>query len=355
MVVVGTSYLTKYRAAMEPAVTREILFGYFAGTSTALQKKLIETWVKEGNNRELFFQWLYEWEQKNIQYQVNVEAGIERHRAWILSLDGRPEQEPGRAEPRSLRVLWLAATIVLLSAFLGWLLRDRILFREFSTGYGEIKKVMLDDGSRVVLNANSVLKVPRKVFRKPRREVFLDGEASFDIVHTRDSRRFFVRAKDGVEVEVLGTVFNVYSRSSGTKVVLEQGRVQLSYHDGNQRGSIVMKPGDLATVDPDGNFRMSHTEQPQQYAAWKYHRFVFEDLPFRQVGQKLEEVFGTRIVIEDEVLAGEPVTGSFTALDAEELLDILSEAKHFSYTRKGDGLVVIPGGNLPRNPPAPGE
>ncbi|ODS82117.1 MAG: hypothetical protein ABS46_09780 [Cytophagaceae bacterium SCN 52-12] len=329
---------------MKPAITKEILFSYFAGTSTALQKKLIETWVKEEDNRELFFQWLFEWEQKNVQYHVNVDAGIERHRKWVLSL--KDHDEPAALEIQKkrlsgLRRWWIAASIVVLCASLGWVAKEKILFREFSTQYGEIKKMTLSDGSKVVLNANSTLKVPRVSFKNSRREVYLTGEASFEVVHTSDHRRFLVHANDGIEVEVLGTIFNVYSRSSGTKIVLEEGKVQLNYKEGSRRGSVVMQPGDLATVDPDGSFRMTQTEQPHQYTAWKYHRFIFDDLPFSEVGQKLEEVFGTRIIIEDKELAAEPVTGSFPALDAEELLDVLKEAKGFSYTRKGNEILIV--------------
>ncbi len=333
---------------MKPAITKEILFSYFAGTSTALQKKLIETWVKEGDNRELFFQWLFEWEQKNIQYHVSVDAGIKRHREWLSSLKNHdePALKPREEHIPGLRRWWIAASVILFCIALGWVTKERILFREFSTQYGEIKKMTLNDGSKVVLNANSTLKVPRMAF-KDSREVYLSGEASFDVIHTSDHRRFLVHANDGVEIEVLGTTFNVYTRSLGTKIVLEEGKVQLNYKEGSQRGSVVMKPGDLATVDPDGSFRMTHTEQPGQYTAWKYHRFIFDDLPFSEVGQKLEEVFGTRIIIEDKELAAESITGSFPALDAEELLDVLKEAKGFSYIRKGDQLRVISGKNVP--------
>lgn len=335
---------------MKPAITKEILFSYFAGTSTALQKKLIETWVKEGDNHELFFQWLFEWEQKNIQYHVNVDAGIERHRRWVLSLkDHDKPAVPEIQEKRisGLRRWWIAASFVLFCISLGWMAKEKILFREFSTQYGEIKKMTLNDGSKVVLNANSTLKIPRITFKSSRREVYLAGEASFEVVHTSDHRRFLVHANDGIEVEVLGTTFNVYTRSSGTKIVLEEGKVQLNYKEGGQRGSVVMKPGDLASVAPDGSFRMTQTEQPHRYTAWKYHRFIFDDLPFSEVGQKLEEVFGTRIIIENEELAAEPVTGSFTALDAEELLDVLKDAKGFSYTRKGNEITIVSEGSAP--------
>lgn len=328
---------------MKPAITKEILFSYFAGTSTALQKKLIETWVKEEDNRELFFRWLFEWEQKNVQYHVNVDEGIERHRKWVLSLKGHSDPVPETQKERTpwLRRWWIAASVVLLCVALGWVTKEKILFREFSTHYGEIKKMTLSDGSKVVLNANSTLKVPRIIFKNSGREVYLAGEASFDVVHTKDNRRFLVHASDGVEVEVLGTTFNVYTRSSGTKVMLEEGKVRLNYKEGSHLEPVIMKPGELATINPDGSFWITQTEQPHQYTAWKYHRFIFDDLPFSEVGQMLEEIFGTRLVIENEELAAEPVTGSFTALDAEELLDALKEAKGFSYTRKGNELVIV--------------
>jgi len=329
---------------MESAVTKDVLFAYFAGSCTAFQKRLVADWVKSEENRELFFLWLYEWERKNVQYVVDVEAGIERHRNWVNSLEEPPREEAAAmglsTAPRRFFRFFAVASVILAAVFSGWLARDLVLFRSYHTGYGEIRKLNLPDGSRVVLNANSELRVPRFSFGRKDREVFLGGEASFQVVHTPDYKRFRVKTLGSMAIEVLGTSFNVYSRSSGTKVVLQEGKVRLRYKDGDKDEALEMKPGDLATMDPQGNVSISRTDQPHQYSSWKFHRFVFENLTFREITERLEEVFGTKVLIESRELADELITGSFMALDAEELLDLLSEAQDFTYKKAGDRIVI---------------
>ncbi|WP_353719865.1 FecR domain-containing protein [Dyadobacter sp. 676] len=328
---------------MESNITKEVIFSYLAGSCTALQKSLIDDWVKDEVNRELFFSWLYEWEKKNAQYQVDVEAGLDRHRAWVMSLgeseavaDFKPPVVGRLFPPRIVA----AACGLLMTLLAGWLSQDVIRYKTYETDFGEIRKITLSDGSKVVVNANSTLRVPRFGFGNSKREVLLTGEASFDVVHTQNHTRFVVKTNKNMNVEVLGTEFDVYARSSGARVVLNTGKIQLHYSDGHNDQKLTLKPGDLVSMDRKGKMTMSHTAQPQNYSAWKYHRFVFEDESFRQICNRLEETFGTEIIIRDRALADKEISGSFTALDAEELLDLLSLAGDFSYISKDSRIIV---------------
>ncbi len=328
---------------MKTMINKEIIFGYFAGTCSPLQKKLIAAWVKDEKNAELFYLWLWEWERKNVQYEFDVDQGIRRHQAWLEALEN--EEEPPAAQSTVTRLVWirktLAAGVVLLTlAAVGIATKDALRYRHYQTTYGKIEKITLPDGSQVTLNANSTLNVPRFGFGEKFREVFLRGEASFDVVHTRNGTRFFVRTEHAMDIEVLGTAFNVYTRPSGVKVVLQRGAVRLNYTRGNRLEQIKMKPGELASLGADGNVKVRFTRQAEQYSDWKYHRFVFEDLTFREIAGKLEEVFGTKIIIKDPELAGQLISGSFRALDAEELITLLREAQDFNYTKTEQELII---------------
>ncbi len=337
---------------MESNITKKVIFSYFAGTCTALQKNLIEKWTKEEANRELFFEWLYEWEKTNVQYKVELEKGLDRFRSWVecqaetegVQLNKMNDQPTFSQIPAtttwSLRWLLVAASFLLFSILTGWLVKDRIIYKTYETAFGEIQKIVLPDGSKVVLNANSVFRVPRFGFGKNTREVFLKGEASFDIVHTLDNKNFLVLTEKGMRVEVLGTEFNVYSRLSGSSVVLNSGKIELHYPQGIKQEKVIMNPGDLATLDAKGKLQIAHTAQPQNFSAWKYHRFVFEDTPFREICNRLEETYGNKIVIENAELAKQFISGSFTALDAEELLELLGEAGNFHFSYKENQINV---------------
>lgn len=330
---------------MESIVNKELIFSYFAGNCSAFQKKIIADWALEKSNKELFFLWLCEWERQNVQYPVDLEAGILRHRAWKESLAN--SQKPVVPTFRSFSrgdVFWrkwvAAACVVMGILSFGWLFQDNLLYTTYSTAYGEIRKITLPDESKVILNANSKLSLPRFALWQDERIVHLQGEASFDVVHYVDHRRFVVKIDDNLEVEVLGTEFNVYSRPSGNRVVLKRGKILLNYVVDQQQKTIEMKPGELAELDSQGEVHINQTVDVQHYTDWQYHRFVFEDLTFRQVGEQLYDVFGSRLLFEDQPIANQQISGSFTALDSEELLELLAESGNFKYRKKGNDFVI---------------
>ncbi|RYD60857.1 MAG: iron dicitrate transport regulator FecR, partial [Verrucomicrobiaceae bacterium] len=64
---------------MKTQVTKELLFNYFAGRTTAFQKQLIDEWAKDTDNREQFFHWLEIWESQHPQYVADVQTALDRH------------------------------------------------------------------------------------------------------------------------------------------------------------------------------------------------------------------------------------------------------------------------------------
>ncbi|GAB3278897.1 FecR family protein [Larkinella harenae] len=336
---------------MKPEISKEMVFNYFEGRATVFQKEMIEGWVNESVNFEQFFVWLQEWENNNLQYMTDVDAGIDRHWERINTqttlLDNRVE-EPQNAPRRFRQVLftrktWLvAATVSAILVAAAGLFNDRIRYKTYTTDFGEIRRIELTDGSKVILNANSSLRVPRFGFGAETREVHLSGEANFSVEHTVNNQRFVVKTEKKFEVEVLGTEFNVYARPLvSARVVLNKGKIQLNYQKDRERKKLMMQPGDLVTVHANGRAEQQKTTNPQKYSAWKLHRFVFEKTALSEICLLFKENFGLTVSIPDKELAKLTVSGSFTALNAEELLDILTLDINLKYTKLEDGSVVI--------------
>lgn len=324
---------------MTSAVTNELLMRYFAGRATPLEKQLIEDWAKEAAHQEVFYACLATWERQHPQYTPDTEGAIERHQKRIAHsvADDTPENTTANTKHGWAR--WLMATAATVLLVSGWVFRDQIEYQTYTTGFGKTQAITLSDGSTVMLNANSSLRVPRFGFGTDTREVFLNGEAEFNIQHTPDHQQFVVRTPKSFDVLVLGTTFTVYARQRGAKVVLSKGRIQLRYHDKAKR-LLTMKPGDWVTFDAQGHTQMRQTPQPQVHAAWKEHRFVFDATPFSELSYLFEENFGVKVQIANVELASWTVSGSFTAQTAEELLQTLTEASGLTYRKEG-GLIVI--------------
>ncbi len=248
-----------------------------------MQNILIQEWLDNPVNRELYFQWLEEWESENPQFTPDVEPAYQRSLYIVQQDNDTPEAFPpaiktglGSLIHQLFVFRWVAAASV--AVILGaYLLSDFWLYTHYETGYGEIRMVRLPDSSRVILNANSILTIPRFGFGSGTREVLLKGEAEFAVKHTTDHRKFVVRTPDKLEVRVLGTEFIVYSRDRGLKVVLSQGSVQLrSLNDLNPKPDPDETRRRSYAIDP-GRINVSHSQSLFRHQAWKQHRFMFEN------------------------------------------------------------------------------
>ncbi len=332
---------------MESSINKQLILDHLAGKSTPMQKLSIEAWLQESENQELFYQWLAEWETQSPQYLPELENKLTAYVEFLERKSELPETAANQEAENSSTVSkrswlhWLsaAALLVLLGAA-GWYGQNRLLYKTYRTNYNDTQFIELSDGSTVELNSNSRLRVPRFGFGAKTREVLLSGEANFSISHTIDNQLFSVKTENNMEVMVLGTEFTVFARDRGSKVVLNKGKVQLRYQQGEARRKVMMKPGDLVTLDPQGHAKLRHTPSPQNHAAWATHRFVFEGTSLEELTYLFAENFGLKIRIEGEELKQLTLFGSFQAETAEELLRALTDAASLSFSAKGDSIVI---------------
>nr|WP_295934028.1 FecR domain-containing protein [uncultured Dyadobacter sp.] len=311
-------------------LSKQVIRNFFEGKTTRMQHILIQEWLDNPVNRELYFQWLEEWEAENPQFTPDVELAYRRSLHTVPISGDVPQASAaaggalGSLRRRLFMFRWAAAASVamLLGAYL---LSDFWLYTRYETGYGEVRTVRLPDSSRVTLNANSILTVPRFGFGSGTREVLLEGEAEFAVRHTTDHRKFVVRTPDKLEVRVLGTEFIVYSRDRGSKVVLSQGSVQLRSLNELNPKPVLMKPGDIATLSTQGKLTLSHSQSLSAHQAWKQHLFMFENTPVSEIAYQISEHFGVNVAVPDSTLAKRTLGGTFNASDPAQVLKVLSD------------------------------
>ncbi|MBD2702924.1 FecR domain-containing protein [Spirosoma sp. BT702] len=330
---------------MENIVNKTVLFDYFSGRVSPLQKKAVEQWLAEPDNRERYYEWLHEWELSQLQMDANWQIAFDKVASDVVG-QSLVDEPPPLVRQRRIGQIWLAvASVLLFLGFGSWLFRDKLLYETVQTGFGETRSVTLPDGSEVTLNANSSLRYARWFGRqisfgqwtlggKQRvRTVELIGEADFSVRHLPDQQRFVVLTPKGLNVTVLGTQFTVFSRERNTRVVLRSGRVQLTLPRVHQR-PLLMKPGDLATLDRKGQLALVKTVHPEAMASWKQHRFTFELTSLREIADMLHENYGLQITIKHDQLADRTISGSFPARDANEVLQLVAQLLQINYSRE---------------------
>ncbi|MEQ8414055.1 MAG: FecR domain-containing protein [Imperialibacter sp.] len=300
------------------------------------------TWVWKPNDESNAF-WR-EWIAKHPDKAADVEEAIALLKkldfpAYALSdsevsglwnsIKNDPHHATGaiQSEPRRRRWLWSAAAVVALVAIglsVFFIANRNATFR-YETAYGETKEIQLPDSSSVVLNANSSIEFRNDWSKKGLREVWLDGEAFFEVVHTLNHQPFRVKVADGVAVEVLGTSFNVYHRKADTKVVLNTGQIALSFPGKNKEEKILMQPGELVEYkNKQFSKRQVNTEV---YAAWTDKKVILDKTSLREMIEMANNNFGVTIRVDADAMLDQTVSGSMPVGDSESF--VLQVAKVF--------------------------
>jgi len=171
----------------------------------------------------------------------------------------------------------------------------------YSTPYGETRSFPLPDGSKVVLNANSELSWDAAWKETGNRVVELDGEAFFDVVKRDDKMPFTVNTKQ-IKVNVLGTSFNVRSRSLETDVYLQSGKIDLAFNEVEEE-EISMVPGDFVNYDQtERQVSKTSAESIRKTASWVNGMLEFENKGLPDILNRFEELYGVHFYIENPEL-----------------------------------------------------
>jgi ferric-dicitrate binding protein FerR (iron transport regulator) len=260
----------------------------------------------------------------------------------LLSILKENNNEPSVADMRDMqsrldgalqhhhRITWYRWTAVAASLLL--LISTAFYFTNkpttIETGIAMTKQVQLPDGSSVLLNANTALTYKGS-------EVWIEGEAYFSgehhglKVHT-----------GGMDVQVLGTAFNIYNRKRRVEVMLESGKVNVTGAGwANGAGSMDLAPGNMIQVDAVS--RTLTRIDPTTFTSWKNGRLVFKETPLYKIAAILEENYGFHIQWKSTRLQQERFSGSCPLNDTNILLAAIRSVYNDQVTAGADHTIVF--------------
>jgi len=216
------------------------------------------------------------------------------------------------------KILWYAATIILL--FTVFLFLQKGTKITYTTNYAEIKIIRLPDGSQVKLNGHSTLHYRKKSF-KADREVWLNGEASFLVVHKQNNQRFSVHVSDSTTIEVLGTEFNVQNRTQ-TLIALRKGKINFQYTGKQRNYDVDIQPGQHFILDKNSsNYQLKNDIAIDAFFLWQKRKLLLSKSTLAEVLGILKETHGLNIAITDRTLLKRDASGSMPLnVSAEEMI-----------------------------------
>jgi len=216
-------------------------------------------------------------------------------------------------------------------------------YEERTNPRGTKSKVLLADGTAVWLNADSHLWFPA-AFAGTHREVYLDGEAFFDV--KRNEHMPFIIHLGANQVRVLGTSFNVkaYRDDEAVETAVVTGRVAFiraaSPAATAERDTIYVVPDEKVVYSKTSHELRIEQVNSRDYAAWNQRSLIFQATPLGEVAKTLARQFNVTVRFEDEKLRNCRLTGRFRDQSLREVLRLVEMTGAFSFALTDNTLTV---------------
>ncbi|MFV0591888.1 MAG: FecR family protein [Draconibacterium sp.] len=297
----------------------------------------------------------------DLRTQILVDKKIRKIRLRYLFINA--------ASVAALILMALTLVVVLPKTKLFLSDNENIAYQEINTPKGSRSQVILADGTKVWLNADSKLIYPSR-FSNNQREVKLEGEAYFD-VETNKEKPFYVRAGE-INVKATGTSFNVknYPNENLIETTLLKGKViiekaasanekaielialnpneKITFTKGNKTGvkelvnltnteneidnTIALRTIKAAVLTKEANVAKT--------VSWKDNKVIFEKESFEMIVNQLERRFGVTFIFESESTKKILFTGTFDEVSIEGALEAMSFATPFGYKIENDTIRI---------------
>lgn len=218
----------------------------------------------------------------------------------------------------------------------------KLIYNELSVPNGKTFKVLLSDGTKVQLNAGTVLKYPINFIKGKNREVHLVGEAFFEVA--KDKAHPFIVHADNLNVRVLGTSFNVnsYPEDKKIKTVLVEGSIAL-YGNGEKyekNKSITLSPGKKATYHREKHSIKIKKVNPAKYLGWLNGEMSFYHLNFATIINKLQRHYNVKIKCTNKELKKQIFTATFREENISQVLESFKLNYPFEYQIQGNNINI---------------
>lgn len=191
----------------------------------------------------------------------------------------------------------------------------------------------LSDGSVVTLNKRSSVTYPSR-FKGAKREVTLKGEAFFTV--TPDKKKPFVITVNDVQVEVVGTSFNIKEEEGRTEVVVETGVVKVSR--GGQ--TVELKAGERLLLGAKAGVPEKEKVNDKLYNYYRSREFVCDNTPLWKLVEVLNRAYEVKITIARKELYALPLNTTFNNESLEKILEIIHLTFDIEVIKK-DGQIIL--------------
>ena len=216
----------------------------------------------------------------------------------------------------------------------------KLVYNTLKIPYGKKFEVQLSDGTVIHMNSGTSLRYPVQFLKNKSRQVYLTGEAYFEV--SKDKEHPFTVNTQEVNVEVLGTKFNVnsYTEDTSTDVVLVEGKVSLYKDKKNTENQVYLLPG-IKGSNKRGQQKITTEDvNTDYYTAWVKGSLVFKNESFSSIIKKLERQYNVTFINKNKALGKEIFNARFDNEPIEVVLKYFSDSYAIDYTIAEDEITI---------------
>ncbi len=337
----------------------ELIIRYLSKDIREKELKELYVWIQDSEeNKRQFFK------LKNIhdsfqKAQLMDENEIEDSWNRMCSKINLPNNLPDtyRRKKTIYKALIQYAAVILITFTIGWSIGkwkatdmqlssiEEITFNEINVEKGgKPNTLILSDGSKVKLNAATIFRYPTS-FSDQKREVFLNGEAFFEVAGN-EQKPFVVNLKQQ-SITVLGTEFNVeaYHESTYSIITLLSGKISLETFNkkGEAISQLMLRPNQKVFFNFEDETVSLENVDASLSNVWINGEYKFKDEPLLLIVKRLEKYYDVNIHLEDENLKKIRYTGTFSLNQSiRDVLHIINYERQFVYKKTGKDVFITP-------------
>jgi transmembrane sensor len=339
---------------MKHSINHNILIKILGGSSSNSDLEKFNKWLDESENNKREFEELKKvWqmtEPVQIPYlpdineewnglvaEINNAKRIQKNNIKLFEVIKSINQFVFTSRLRPVFVTII--TVVFVSIYFFIVNKESITpvveFQSVSTSNQKQTEIILPDGSKVLLNSGSKIIHP-KIFVEDNREIKLTGEAFFSVV--KDKRPFIITT-DNARIKVLGTKFDVWSRENKTRVVVQEGLVNVAQKQKIQN-FVLLEKNQLTCVSNGAEPTKPKEVDSKDFLAWMENTLSFSHTSFNEVVKALERFYDIKIRVKDEEIKNYSLTGKFKRENAESTLSMICLTMNVDYSKQQDEFVI---------------
>lgn len=316
---------------MDSFKLKQLFKKYLEGNSSVKEKKSIDDWYRNNDKKT------------PGSFKENEEQEL-REQIW-MQIEPELRKDPILLPSRRSDYTWLkiaASIIVVFTAAMLWYKRDQPVrkqvnaFSAISTKAGERKKVILSDGSSLMLNSASAIRITND-FSKRRNVQIIDGEVFFTVKH--DVKRPFIIQSGEMTTQVLGTSFNVraYTALNKFSVGVTTGKVGVMIP--NQKVTMLVKGRQL--VYNKRKKIISVTALDGHLLDWQNGNMILNDASFEEMAVLVHKNFNITVSTTDQKVEKQHFTATLsTAMTAIQAVEVIAAIHKKSIKKRRDTIEI---------------